>query len=260
MVSAWLVAALIAAPGELAPSLEPVGCLAVVGVVRGAVVDGDGRALGPGAPLGVGGAADVEGFAELLLDGARVRAGDGARVELACERSGVVVAVERGRADVRVEPGRRLGLRVRALEARLEGASGALADVALGRAALVARRGRVVVAGAALAPRARVEAEAPERAEPTRGALLERVDAEARRARGDDAAWRALLLGWARGATLGPLDVRGLDGVLRGSAELGASTPTWSLLETSLRPPAFFDTEVPTKGPNLRVDVGFRDE
>jgi hypothetical protein len=260
MVSAWIVAALITAPGALAPALEPVGCVAFVGVVRGAVVDDAGRALGPGAALGASDAVDVEGFVELLLDGARVRASDGARVELACERSGLVVVVERGRADVAVEPGRRLGLRARALDAALEGASGALADVALGRAALVARRGRVVVAGAALAPRARVEADAPERAEPTRGALLERADAEARRARGDDAAWRALLLGWARSATLGPLDVRGLDGVLRGSAELGASTPTWSLLETALRPPAFYDSEVPTKGPNLRVDVGFRDE
>ena len=91
-------------------------------------------------------------------------------------------------------------------------------------------------------------------------ALAEIVVGEARRARNDPARLRAFLVGRARSATvLGSPSAPGGHLVHRARDEIVGSDrgPAGARLEDSLRPPPFFESEIPPVGPNVRVEVEF---
>lgn len=90
-------------------------------------------------------------------------------------------------------------------------------------------------------------------------AVASLVAEEARRALSDPSGLRGFLLGSARRARPGPRRGFALEDVPRAPAEvLGVDSGTaGALVEAGLRPPPFFEEEVPTKGPNLEVRVRF---
>jgi hypothetical protein len=71
----------------------------------------------------------------------------------------------------------------------------------------------------------------------------------------------AFLLEHARGVALRSAGPRGVLDILRTDESSGADAgPGGVLVESALRPPPFFEEEVPPKGPNVRVEVTFGDE
>ncbi len=88
------------------------------------------------------------------------------------------------------------------------------------------------------------------------GALGDLVAEEARRALGDPSNLQQFLQSHIRGPEG---FVFALHGQIWGEAEvMGADAgPAGALVEAGLRPPPFFEEEVPTKGPNLDVRVVF---
>ncbi|MFO0724147.1 MAG: hypothetical protein U1E65_10215 [Myxococcota bacterium] len=91
------------------------------------------------------------------------------------------------------------------------------------------------------------------------GALANLAVSEARSSLYDPAGLRQFLLERVRSVRIGGLDVRTTGELLRLSPEiLGADGgPTGAAVEEALRPPPFYDEEVPSKGPNVRVEVQF---
>ena len=63
-----------------------------------------------------------------------------------------------------------------------------------------------------------------------------------------------------RKAEIGAPKGLSVAGVVRSEQEAAASTSSGVLTEAALRPPPFFEEEVPSRGPNVRVEVGFRDD
>lgn len=109
---------------------------------------------------------------------------------------------------------------------------------------LIARTGRVVgqrLGGAGLADLAMIEARAHE---------------------GDRIGLERFLLDVGTSFEIGQAVRAGVRHQIRGHAEvIGAGHGTTGVvIEEGLRPPPFFEDEVPPKGPNVRVEVDFREE
>lgn len=134
----------------------------------------------------------------------------------------------------------------------------------VGGVVVAARAGRPSVDGLSVEPGWLAERDPlrskPLRVRPGGATLAELVSAEARGAREDPARLRAFLVARARAAALratprvpgGHLIHRARDEVVRTD-----SGPTGARLEDSLRPPPFFEREIPPVGPNVRVEVEF---
>jgi hypothetical protein len=90
--------------------------------------------------------------------------------------------------------------------------------------------------------------------------LAELSELEASAVLGDLAGVRRFLLDRVASANVRPGTPRRLDEVLRSTPELGGVSATEWDLESALKPPAFFENEVPPKGPNVRVEVGFDED
>jgi hypothetical protein len=79
------------------------------------------------------------------------------------------------------------------------------------------------------------------------------------RRQGDVLAARRSLVEWLDQVPFGTQDRAGMRPIHWGTSDvMGAiGGPAGSVLEEALRPPPFFETEVPAKGPNVEVEVGF---
>lgn len=241
---------------------DPVG---VVRFVRGAVTIG-GEDAKPGAAIARGALLDTgaDGYAELALDSTvRVRISSTTRVVLEEHAlkliSGRVWIQATQRAFLFEAPGMR---------ADLAGRSSVIAEHAhLAGATLAVRAGSAVV----IAREQRLEVKEREVAVLDDGALRVRpggtglgalASREAEQAIGDLLGFGPFLLAHAQKVELGSYALRGVQDLLRTDAEIAGSDagPGGLLVEDALRPPPFFDEEVPPKGPNVRVEVTFSDE
>lgn len=100
-------------------------------------------------------------------------------------------------------------------------------------------------------------------ARPIGGAgLVDLAVVEARAHEGDRIGLERFLLQQGTNFQLGQAVRAGVRHGLRGHAEVagGSDGPTGSLIEEGLRPPPFYEEEVPPKGPNVLVEVDFREE
>lgn len=93
-------------------------------------------------------------------------------------------------------------------------------------------------------------------------AVLDLLAAEARGRRRDVVGLQAFLLARVAATSAQPLPTRGIADIMRLDAEvMGADDGHVGLsVEAAIRPPAFFEEEVPPKGPNVRVEVQFGGE
>ncbi len=90
----------------------------------------------------------------------------------------------------------------------------------------------------------------------------ELVTIEARRALNDPLGIEGFLLSRSLEADLEARPARGVEQQVRSASELGGAErgAYEGLIEDGLRPPPFFEAEVPPKGPNVRVEVEFGEE
>ncbi len=253
-----------AAPASLSASSPSSGWL--VGRARGSVLLWSGtrsEAAQLGAVLGADAALEVGGWCELWSTGdARMRLSAGARVRSA----GPALEVQRGRAWVQLGRGAR-ALDVRVGRWRVEvlpGASVVIERAGGAGSTVVVRVGEVRVHGDAGHPPVRAQPGDAVRGEPPvvrsgGAALLDLVASEARDAQGDPAQLARFLVERARTAPIGRLGTRAVTDILRVDPELaGADGGSMGLtLEEAIRPPPFFEREVPTKGPNAEIVVEF---
>lgn len=212
---------------------------------------------------------DAVGWAEIsLVGGLRLRLSAGTSVNLTDSQNSLQMSEGRLWAQRDASSAARLVVGVPQSQIEVASASSVVLEhtrtggtflvVRAGQAAVQSGRDRQVVApGQALhrKPGAQVL-----RAPSTGGqALLELVAAQARQALHDPSGLQGFLrsrISAGPGQRTAALDASGL---LRGPAEvIGADGDTVGLLvEEGLRPPPFFEAEVPTKGPNLEVQVNF---
>lgn len=251
-----------------APSVDTASTALVLGRLRGSVVSWHGvhaATAERGAVIHAGGALEASGWCELWTprDG-RVRLSASARVVVGVER----LRVERGRAWVQLPASveaHDLELVVGDWRVRVPSGSSVVVEESASAGAIVAvRHGRAEVHAPGIAAPLVVTPGEVARGEPpmvrTGGAaLLELVASEAREGLGDPTRLHAYLVEQSRRAPLGPLDTRALGELPRLDAELaGADGGSAGLtLEEALRPPPFFEREVPSKGPNLEIVVEF---
>ncbi len=230
----------------------------------GATTDGGtGQVLGANDRVSTG----DEGYAELQLGrGARLRlsaltrvlVNDADHLDLASGRlwvqaGGEPFDVAIGAARVRVD--------ARSSVAVERSPTGVTVTVRAGRATLATLDGDLVVGVGQIARSASRGRGAAVR--PGGRALADLVASEAREALGDVLGFEAFLLERA----LSPR-----QGVARATVDTGPFTayadrvrgsregPAGLELEDAIRPPPFFDDEVPPKGPNVRVDVTFQEQ
>lgn len=263
-----LVLGLLGAPERAAAGVG------VAGVVRGsasllgqsgAIPLSTAAVLPDGATVELG----ADGWAELyLVGGLRLRLSAGTRLTASATTAGTLLELSVGRVAVTSRAGSApVQLRVGRYRAVLAPGSSVLTDASLGRTLLVeARVGQVSVEDDAGAIVSIVPGQVALAGEAGRllvrrgsGALANLSASEARTALRDPAGLRAFLVERARTANIGGLDVRPVDRLVRVGPEiLGTETgPTGASAEEALRPPAFYDEEVPSKGPNVQVEVEF---
>lgn len=264
MVSALLVALAVAGAPPPPAGVLQAGALEV----RTGTVSTAARA---GAVLPAAGAARTgpNGWAELsLLPSGRLRLSAGTAVSLAGAPERLLLSEGRLWLQRPVRGPALLVVELAGLELEVPieasvivehtRSSGTLVVVRAGRAFVRGHGRRVVVeAGAAL----RRAPGATTLAQPRAGgrALADLVAEEARDALSDPSGVQAFLLDAAARLGRARRDRSAFEDPLRGAADaLGADADTpGALVEEGLRPPPFFEDEVPTKGPNLEVEVRF---
>lgn len=264
--------ALLLAFGLLGAPEPAAAGVGVAGVVRGsasllghsgAIPLSTAAVLPDGATVELG----ADGWAELyLVGGLRLRLSAGTRLTASATIAGTLLELSVGRVAVTSRSGSApVQLRVGRYRAILAPGSAVLTDASLGRTLLVeARVGQVSVEDDAGAVVSIVPGQVALAGEAGRllvrrgsGALANLSASEARTALRDPAGLRAFLVERARTANIGGLDVRPVDRLVRVGPEiLGTETgPTGGAAEEALRPPAFYDEEVPSKGPNVQGEV-----
>lgn len=276
--TALLLLAACCAVGSAAPALAEVATSTssadwVVGRARGSVVLWNGtraEAARIGAAVGADAALEVGGWCELWSTGdARIRLSAGARV-----RGGARIEVERGRAWVQVAgraggEGEPLDVMVGRWRVRVTPGSSVVIERAVTAGSTVmVRVGSAVIHTQEDAVSGRlpvlVQPGDAARGEPPAlrsggAALLDLVASESREAQGDPAQLARFLVERARGAPIGRLGTRAVADILRIDPEIaGADGGSMGLtLEEAIRPPPFFEREVPSKGPNAEIVVEF---
>lgn len=225
-----------------------------------------GGRLEPGDAVETG----PHGFAELHLPGvARLRLSASTRVIL--EQGGLRLVGGRLWAQV----GRGSGIEVRTLKHRTEvqerssvivehsSIGGTVVTVRAGAARMMEREGAAaapirvgevirVVSGQQGVPPARIGGKG----------LSDLVVVESRRALRDPLGVESFLLRSALAVTPARRRAADVTEQVRAGSEVGGSenAPFGRLVEEGLRPPPFFEEEVPPKGPNVRVRVDFGEE
>ncbi len=228
-----------------------------------------GRTFGAGARLRTG----AEGWVEVeLLGVGRARLSAGSELRLGGERSRPRLELSAGRAWVLRDGAHRdaalvvaaggltveLGPRTSAvIEQARQGETSVV--LASGAATLVAAGGSALSLAPGQTARTRGSSAALEPARMGGGGVLALVALEAERARGELIGLERFLLERLERAEPSLRGPPGVSALVRGGPELsGAVTPPGgALVEDALRPPPFFEGEVPARGPNLRVEVEF---
>lgn len=237
----------------------------VVGRAEGTVLVWTGTRAAPavlGAPITGEVALEASGWCELWSSGdARLRLAAGTRVT-----SGTTVDVERGRAWLQL-PASGDTLVMRSGRWHVEVPPGASVVVerssAVGTTVAVRAGLAVVRAEAGAAPVVVRPGEVAHGAVPVLRAggvgLLDLAASEAREARRDPTRLRSFLVERSARVVLGRLDTRTVGTILRVDPELagGDGGSAGYTLEEALRPPPFYEAEVPTKGPNVEIVVEF---
>lgn len=259
MVNAWmLLVGLAAAPADATPA--PVGVVQVARDAGGLEV---GAVLRAGDVVGTGPA----GWAEISLQGGlRARISAGTRLTLERRDDALRLAVASGRVWLQRDAvAGTVEVRVGSDTYRVAARTSAVFEqTASGGSLLAVARGRVEQ-GETVVDAGRVRRRRPGApAGPVRSggaAILALVAEEARLELDDPAGWQAFLL--RRAALRGARGRKGrLGPQLRFSSDvLGSDADSeGALVEEALRPPPFFESEVPTKGPNVDVEVRFPTE
>jgi hypothetical protein len=85
---------------------------------------------------------------------------------------------------------------------------------------------------------------------------------EARAGLGDLIGIRAFLFERVSRSVLAEISPRGASEIVRLGSEIAGADggPAGAAIETGIRPPPFFESEVPPKGPNVRVEVTFGED
>ena len=269
-----MVAGLLLLMGLIAA--EPTEVLGVVRSPRGDVslVDAEGE-LRP-AKLGtfvrgddgleVGEGAWVELF---VVGDARLRLSAGTRVRLHRGEGGaVVVELQSGRLWAQKNGGtgpsleaHSPGLRV----AVLPSSSMVIEHSTLSSGSCAVRAGRALVTSDGQ-PSVHVEAGmiarrsrpgAPRVGGQTMGEL---VSKEARAGLGDLSGLTAFMIQRTLGASVADVDIRGVERLFQGDAQLMGGSYPGLIVERAVRPPPFEPTEIPGRGANVDVEVRFEDQ
>ncbi len=223
----------------------------------------------------------VDGWTELhLLHLGRVRISAQTRAQFVpSEDSSIILSLERGRVWAQISGGRKQIADRRVLAVRfprhrallVPGSSVILERTLTGGTSVFARTGTVLVMDG-VGGRARVQAgrglQIPPSArtlpKPTNGGrgTGELVVLETEKNMGDLFGLRAFLLTQVLDAKLGVRSSESLTKLHYGEKELSGSEtgPVGKLVEQGFRPPPFFESEVPPKGPNVQVEVRFADD
>jgi hypothetical protein len=249
---------------------DPAGVARFVGVGV-SIVDAERR-----APLRTGqllerGASIVtgpEGWTEIeVVAIGRVRIS--AASEVALEKTGAGIEVRSGRAWILAD-GRSSGtVRVASFFVRLGSGHSVIVEARTGATTIVTRNkpveviddgGRSVI----VEPGRALDTSRGGLAEPEVGGsgLADLVAIEARRHLGDRLGVDRFLFERITEMTLGSPESPGVRRRIRSATEVAGSenAVAGGLLEEGLRVPPFFESEVPPKGPNVEVEVGFRED
>ena len=264
MVIATLALLLAAAPGPSgAPGTSTTAAVLVrlSGVATVWTAEAS-RAVASGDVIKQGDVIDVGGWCELFAPGdVRMRMGAATRARLGAS----VVDLARGRLWVQVAASPTAHpIEVRAADWRIwvpRGASVVIERSTSSAVEVAVRSGRAEIGVDGwpghidLAPGEIARGKHPAIA-PGGDALLELASSAAREGNGDVARIHTFLLDRARLLPIGPLDTRTVAEIGRVDAELVGSDHGL-LFEEAVRPSPFFLDEVPTKGPNVSVEVEF---
>lgn len=207
------------------------------------------------------------GWAELRLgNDVRLRLAAGTRVGLASTGTAAAqptLDLERGRMWIEAM-GRPVAVVNGGHRGLIPERGSAVIDVSPAGLLLIPRRGVARLRGVRVSPGQLARIAGGERisVQPGGTAIADLVATEARDVLGDPQGLRSFLIERSRSARIGRLDVRSTAQILRlGPEILGAdSGPAGAMLEDALRPAPFFDEEVPSKGPNVSVEVEFAGE
>jgi hypothetical protein len=254
---------------------QPSPFLGVVRSPRGevSIVGADGEPV----PAHVGASLRVEdglevgegGWAELFLLGdARVRLSGGTRVQVGRDSSGaVVVELQSGRLWAQKSGANALALEVHSPGLRVEvlpSSSVVVEHTTLSSGSCVVRAGQAQVTSDSDAPvlvKAGMIARRSRPGEPRIGGqtIGDLVSKEARVGLGDLSGLTAFIIHRTLGAQVADVDIRGVERLFQGDAQLmGGSYPAL-IVERAVRPPPFELTEVPGRGANVEVEVRFED-
>jgi hypothetical protein len=212
-----------------------------------------------------------EGWVEVrLLDDARFRLSAEGRVFFESRDGRPLLHLLSGRAWLVVPGGQGRGAArvvVAGHAVRIDPASSVILEAtSAGALTLTTRRGLATIEGApdVLVPRGATAREGGDLegggmiVKPGGDAIADLVELETRTNLGDQVGLRTFLLGWAKTAPIGRLDTRGVQEILRLGPEIsGATSLPDATLEGAIRPAPFFATEVPPKGPNVKVNVTY---
>ena len=258
------VAATMAAPAPAAVLPTAAPAAGVVALVAGSVSAGldSSREVTAGVVLREGDTVETgaDAWAEVRLRGdARIRLSARTRVELAQGRLRLVAGrmwLESRTAGLRVVVGSLVATLTDPTSLVVERMPGAAGSIAVGA-------GRISIGGVRVraGELASVADDGP-RVRSGGRAIHELVAAEARTRRGDLIGMERFLIRRVAEAAVARLPPRGIADLMRLDAEvMGADQGHVGFaVESAVRPPAFFEEEVPPKGPNVRVEVQFSGE
>lgn len=208
-------------------------------------------------------------WVELLLPGdGRLRLGSGTRVRLARTPKGaLVVLLQSGRlwaqkslaTDPAIEihaPGFSVEVSpASSIVVEHSTLSGASCVVRAGEARVSADEGpRFVVRAGQIARRAR-----PGETRIGGETIGELVSKEARAGLGDLVGLTAFIVSRTLGAKVADVDMRGVESLFQGDAQLMGGRHPSVIVERAVRPPPFEPTEVPRRGANVEVEVRFEE-
>jgi hypothetical protein len=276
MVSAVLLSLSLAAIA--APEAGPM--LGVVRVVRGEVSVGRGVDLHPARsgeiirhPAVV--ETDADGWIELeIVRMGRVRLSAASHLEIETNEGRLSLTLENGRAWIMCSAASgAVELVTPNARAALSPSSSVIAESARASGtALVVRAGEAWLASGTESPipqkvvkgqiaTVSTEPEATARARSGGESLVEIVALEATQSLGDLIGVKAFLLERVMKARVRGFGARGVHEIVRTDPEItgGDSGPAGAVVEGGFRPPPFFETEVPPRGPNVHVKVTYGD-
>ena len=251
MVVALVLAVAVGAPaiGVVTTPRSRVVVSSTVARVGHTIRDGDTIEVGPG------------GWCEIVMrDDVRLALSAATRVEM---RPGAMT-LQSGRVTLRVPATGGVGFEVRAPDGAIvvwPGATAVVEHRRRGGTSLSVGRGRARASNEIVHAGQTFELSRAAVHGPRSGgrAMLELASNEARLGLRDPLGLQSFLLSWVQQAKATDLDARGVCELVRLDHEVAGmnNAPCGVSVEEALRPPPFFEEEVPPKGPNVRVEVEF---